>query len=73
MVFSVRDTGPGIRVENQARVFDRFWQSSDGARTRGSGLGLSISKGIVEAHGGRIWLESVPGEGATFSFSARLA
>jgi PAS domain S-box-containing protein len=73
VVFSVRDTGPGIRVENQTRVFDRFWHSSDGARTRGSGLGLSISKGIVEAHGGRIWLESVPGAGATFFFSARLA
>lgn len=73
VVFSVRDTGAGIRVENQARVFDRFWHLSDGARTRGSGLGLSISKGIVEAHNGRVWLESVPGEGATFFFSARLA
>lgn len=73
VVFSVRDSGPGIRAENQARVFDRFWQSADGARTRGSGLGLSISKGIVEAHGGKIWLESVPGEGATFFFSVRNA
>ena len=73
VVFSVRDSGPGIRVDDQARVFDRFWHSSDGARTRGTGLGLSISKGIVEAHGGRIWLDSVPGAGATFNFSARLA
>ena len=63
MVFSVRDTGPGIALEDQRRVFDRYWQSSDGARSRGTGLGLSIAKGIVEAHGGRIWVESTPGTG----------
>jgi PAS domain S-box-containing protein len=69
VVFSVRDSGSGIAVGNQARVFDRYWQSSDGSRTRGTGLGLSIAKGIVEAHGGSIWLESTPGRGTTFSFS----
>ncbi len=69
VVFSVTDTGPGISAENQARVFDRYWQSSDGARARGTGLGLSIAKGIVEAHGGRIWVRSVPGEGSTFAFT----
>ena len=63
VVFSVTDTGPGISVEKQARVFDRYWQSSAGARQRGAGLGLSIAKGIVEAHGGRIWVRSVPGRG----------
>jgi PAS domain S-box-containing protein len=69
VVFSVRDTGVGIATTNQARVFDRDWQSSDGSRTRGTGLGLSIAKGIVEAHGGRIWLQSQPSQGSTFSFS----
>jgi Osmosensitive K+ channel histidine kinase len=69
VVFSVRDSGAGIPVASQARVFDRYWQSSDGSRTRGTGLGLSITKGIVEAHGGSIWLHSTPGQGSTFSFS----
>jgi PAS domain S-box-containing protein len=69
VVFSVTDTGPGISVEKQARVFDRYWQSSAGARQRGAGLGLSIAKGIVEAHGGRIWVRSVPGEGSEFAFT----
>jgi signal transduction histidine kinase len=65
---SVSDTGPGIPGDEQARVFDRFWQSK---RTtgRGTGLGLAIARGIVEAHGGRIWLESEPGRGSTFSFT----
>jgi signal transduction histidine kinase len=67
--FVVTDTGKGITPDNQARIFERYWQSSDGARTRGSGLGLSIAKGIVEAHGGRLRVESVPGEGSTFSFT----
>jgi len=67
--FSVTDTGPGISAEKRARVFDRYWQSSQGARQRGAGLGLSIAKGIVEAHGGRIWVESVPGEGSEFAFT----
>jgi signal transduction histidine kinase len=69
VVFSVTDTGPGISAEKQARVFDRYWQSSAGARQRGAGLGLSIAKGIVEAHGGRIWVRSVPGEGSEFAFT----
>jgi PAS domain S-box-containing protein len=67
--FSVADTGKGIPVEQQARVFERYWQSSVGARERGAGLGLSIAKGIVEAHGGRIRVHSVPGEGSEFTFT----
>jgi PAS domain S-box-containing protein len=67
--FSVKDSGPGIPLENQARLFDRYWQSSNGARARGTGLGLSIAKGIVDAHGGEIWVRSTPGEGSTFTFA----
>jgi signal transduction histidine kinase len=64
VMFSVTDTGPGVSAENQSRVFDRYWQASRGARVRGTGLGLSIARGIVEAHGGRIWVESNGGNGA---------
>ena len=73
VVFSVADSGQGIPLANQARVFDRYWQESAGARSGGSGLGLSIAKGIVEAHGGTIWLASTPGRGTTFSFALPLA
>jgi PAS domain S-box-containing protein len=69
VILSVRDSGLGIAHEHQARVFDRYWQSADGSRARGTGLGLSIAKGIVEAHGGKIWVDSIPGEGSTFAFS----
>ncbi len=69
LVLSVRDSGVGIEPDKQMKVFDRYWQSSDGARARGTGLGLSIAKGIVEAHGGRIWVESTQAEGSTFAFS----
>ena len=68
MVISVQDTGPGITLEQQAHLFDRFWQARDGDR-RGVGLGLAIAKEIVETHHGRIWIESAPGSGSTFSFS----
>ena len=69
VLFSVADTGPGIAPERQARIFDRYWQSSNGARARGSGLGLSIAKGIVDAHGGRLGVESVVGRGSVFAFN----
>jgi PAS domain S-box-containing protein len=68
VVFWVTDTGRGIAPENLPRVFDRFWQATRKGR-HGAGLGLPITKGIVEAHGGRIWVESTQGKGSTFSFT----
>jgi signal transduction histidine kinase len=68
VVFAVTDTGPGIPPEDLARLFDRFWQKRRADR-RGVGLGLTIAKGIVDAHGGRIWAESRVGEGSTFAFA----
>ncbi len=64
----VADTGPGVSAESLPHLFDRFWQARD-HRHCGAGLGLAIAKGIVGAHGGRIWAESVPGRGATFCFT----
>jgi PAS domain S-box-containing protein len=68
---SVADEGMGISPEYQERVFERFFQvdSASTRRVGGSGLGLAISRSIVEAHGGRVWVESEPGEGSTFFFT----
>jgi signal transduction histidine kinase len=65
---TVTDTGPGIPQEHQARIFEQFHQvdSSNTKAKGGTGLGLAIAKQIVEMHGGRIWVESTPGRGATF-------
>ena len=65
---AVTDTGPGIPPENLTEVFNPYWQARQTARM-GTGLGLAIAKGIVEAHGGRIWATSTPGTGSTFSFT----
>lgn len=70
--FSVMDTGPGIAAEDQPHLFDRHWRAKDTAHL-GAGLGLAISKGIVEAHGGRIWVQSEPGRGTCFHFTVPLA
>ena len=68
---SVVDDGPGVPHEHLAHIFDRFWQADRTSRI-GAGLGLPIAKGIVEAHGGRIWAESSPGHGMTMRFSLPL-
>lgn len=67
VTFYVTDTGPGIAPEQTAHLFEQFWQARNDHR--GVGLGLTIAKGIVDAHGGRIWCESTLGAGSTFSFT----
>jgi signal transduction histidine kinase/HAMP domain-containing protein len=71
LVVHVSDRGIGIPTEDLGRVFERFYRGDSPAvhSTPGSGLGLSITKGHVEAHGGKIWVESTPGRGSRFSFS----
>ena len=73
LTFSVRDTGPGIAEADQAKIFEEFRQV-DGSITKtkmGSGLGLAIAKRIVKMHGGRIWVDSSPGAGATLFILGR--
>jgi signal transduction histidine kinase len=66
--FSVKDDGPGIPADQAANIFNRYWQANY-TRRKGIGLGLSIAKGIIQAHGGRIWVESELGLGTTFHFT----
>ena len=68
IVFSVRDTGEGITAEQLPHVFDRYWTTKEG-NPNGTGLGLYISKGIVQAHGGKLYAESQPGQGSEFCFT----
>jgi len=70
VVISVKDEGPGMTSDQLSHAFDRFWQSRRTDR-EGAGLGLAITRGIIEAHGGRIWAESSIGKGSTFSFTLR--
>jgi signal transduction histidine kinase len=72
MVFQVRDTGPGIPPGHLDHLFDKFWQARP-TDHRGAGLGLAIARGLVEAHGGEIWVESTVGSGSTFAFTVPVA
>ena len=69
---AIENSGAGIAPEYLPHVFDRFWRADHSARTS-AGLGLAIAKGIVDAHGGRIWVESTPGETTTFHFTVPAA
>ena len=74
VMVSVSDTGMGISGEHLPHVFDRFWQNQQSTiRSRGAGLGLPIARGIVVAHGGRMWAESAEGRGSTFRFTLPVA
>jgi len=69
LLITVTDQGPGIAPEETNRLFEKFYRGSHSPQSGGTGMGLAIARGIVEAHNGRIWFESIPGEGATFAFS----
>lgn len=73
VVLSVIDEGPGVAPEEQERIFERFYRSASTSGAEGLGLGLHITRLLVEAHGGRIWVESEVGKGSAFSFSLPLA
>jgi NtrC-family two-component system sensor histidine kinase KinB len=70
---SVSDDGEGVPYEIQSRIFDKFIQVKRDGSVGGSGLGLAISKEVVRAHRGTIWLDSVPGQGSTFTFTLPVA
>jgi two-component system, OmpR family, sensor histidine kinase KdpD len=70
VVFSVKDFGPGIAPKDQKRIFEKYYRVKDDTdRIPGTGMGLAIARNIVEAHGGKIWVQSVPGHGSEFSFT----
>lgn len=70
VILCVSDQGPGIDAKDIPHIFDRFYRSSDAVRrTKGAGLGLYLARAVIEAHGGRIWVESRPGDGARICFS----
>jgi signal transduction histidine kinase len=72
VLFTVSDTGVGIAPEHRQRIFDRFSRLESTEGVRGTGLGLAFCRLAVEAHGGRIWVESEMGEGSQFRFTLPL-
>lgn len=74
VIISVTDSGPGISQEEQGRIFEKFYRGQTGlGHPSGMGMGLPIAQQVIEAHGGRIWVESQLGEGSTFSFTLPFA
>jgi signal transduction histidine kinase len=74
IVIGVADRGPGIEEHERALIFDRFYRGREQRfRTKGTGMGLAIAKGIVEAHGERIWVESERRQGSVFYFTLAAA
>jgi two-component system phosphate regulon sensor histidine kinase PhoR len=67
--FSVKDTGIGIPSDDVPRIFERFYRVDKSRTGSGTGLGLSIARHIIEAHDGRIWADSIEGQGSTFFFT----
>jgi PAS domain S-box-containing protein len=72
LLFQVKDTGIGMDKKTMSHIFERFYRAEDKSARGGTGLGLFISKQIIEAHGGRIWAKSTPGKGSIFSFTLPL-
>lgn len=74
VAISISDRGPGISAEEQRQIFEKYYRGKQGrGHLTGMGMGLPIARQVVEAHNGRVWVESQPGEGATFSFTLPLA
>ena len=73
VLFSVQDTGRGISAADLPRIFERFYKTDQARSGGGTGLGLSIARHLVEAHGGKLWAESIEGQGSTFTFSVPLS
>jgi two-component system phosphate regulon sensor histidine kinase PhoR len=73
VVIAVRDTGAGISPDDLPRIFERFYKADRARSGGGTGLGLAIARHIVQGHGGRIWAESIEGQGSTFYFTLRAA
>jgi signal transduction histidine kinase len=70
VIICVRDEGPGIAIEDIPHIFDRFYRASEASKTtKGAGLGLYLTKAVIEAHKGRIWVDPKPGDGARICFS----
>ena len=72
LLISVTDQGPGIVPEETNRLFEKFYRGTHPQQNGGTGMGLAIARGIIEAHGGRIWVEDSSDKGATFTFSLRV-